>query len=506
MSEPEETPAGYTHLCWKYRVDPEILRRQSFIRNDHRPRSARREGARTVETFPIQYTPDGDDFDHLQFALKYDGIDLLALSRLVPHLDRHELSRRITERPTSANGRRLFFLFEWLTGERLDIEDLTRGNYCDVLDQKHYYTSAARRSRRHRVMDNVLGEPGFCPTVRRTEALRRAEEARLDVRAREIASQASPGLLARTIRYLYTKETKSSFEIEREDPGDRLERYVDQLARIGELPLSSETGLTDLQNSLVDHRFSEAGFRHPGADEVYVGETIGFSERIHHVGLRSDLVPEVMTLWARLRPVTGDLGPVVDAACQSFTFVFIHPFGDGNGRIHRLLLHHILAKREYMPSNLVVPISSVISNDMDRYDATLEDFSRRAMRATETSYKLDEDGRLEIQKQRDDLFRYPDLTAQVESTFGWLRQAIEEDLLRELDFLSRFDTVRSRMREVVNLPDRLEQLFVKLCLHNRGTISKRKRHHFSALDDETVARLESIVRDEMSGTSYDGVG
>lgn len=49
--------------------------------------------------------------------------------------------------------------------------------------------------------------------------------------------------------------------------------------------------------------------------------------------------------WARMRPVEGPGGAVVEAACRSFAFVFIHPFGDGNGRIHRLLLHNVLALR-----------------------------------------------------------------------------------------------------------------------------------------------------------------
>ena len=175
MNDGDPRPAGYTHLCWKYRVDPGVLRRQSFIRPDHRPRSVVLEGTQVVETFPQQYSPEADDFDHLTFALKYDGVDLLALSRIVPHLDPGELAARILAQPTSKHGRRLFFLFEWLTGEQLDVPDLTRGNYCELLDADEYYTSAAVRSRRHRVEDNLLGVPGLCPIVRRTSALREAE-------------------------------------------------------------------------------------------------------------------------------------------------------------------------------------------------------------------------------------------------------------------------------------------------------------------------------------------
>ena len=34
---------------------------------------------------------------------------------------------------------------------------------------------------------------------------------------------------------------------------------------------------------------------------------------------------------------------VLMATKTAFGFVFIHPFEDGNGRIHRYLIHHILA-------------------------------------------------------------------------------------------------------------------------------------------------------------------
>ena len=33
---------------------------------------------------------------------------------------------------------------------------------------------------------------------------------------------------------------------------------------------------------------------------------------------------------------------VLAAAVIAFGFVFIHPFVDGNGRIHRYLIHHVL--------------------------------------------------------------------------------------------------------------------------------------------------------------------
>ena len=45
----------------------------------------------------------------------------------------------------------------------------------------------------------------------------------------------------------------------------------------------------------------------------------------------------------------SEFHPVLTATLIAFGFVFIHPFVDGNGRIHRYLIHHILAKMNLHP-------------------------------------------------------------------------------------------------------------------------------------------------------------
>jgi Fic family protein len=38
--------------------------------------------------------------------------------------------------------------------------------------------------------------------------------------------------------------------------------------------------------------------------------------------------------------------------------VFIHPFEDGNGRIHRYLFHHILTKKQFSQPGMIFPVSA----------------------------------------------------------------------------------------------------------------------------------------------------
>jgi Fic family protein len=66
------------------------------------------------------------------------------------------------------------------------------------------------------------------------------------------------------------------------------------------------------------------------------------------------------------------LHPVIAAACVAFGFVFIHPFEDGNGRLHRYLIHHVLAERGFGPPGIVFPVSAVMLREIDGYRRVLE--------------------------------------------------------------------------------------------------------------------------------------
>ena len=53
------------------------------------------------------------------------------------------------------------------------------------------------------------------------------------------------------------------------------------------------------------------------------------------------------------------LDAVLQAAATAFGFVYIHPLQDGNGRLHRCLIHHVLAERKFTPPGIVFPVSSM---------------------------------------------------------------------------------------------------------------------------------------------------
>jgi hypothetical protein len=71
--------------------------------------------------------------------------------------------------------------------------------------------------------------------------------------------------------------------------------------------------------------------------------------------------------------------------------------------------------------------------------------------------------------------------------------------VEELDFLANYDKTKQAIQEVVDMPDRLIDLFIQLCLQNNGRLSARKREsHFGFLTDDELADMENAVREGYS--------
>ena len=68
----------------------------------------------------------------------------------------------------------------------------------------------------------------------------------------------------------------------------------------------------------------------------------------------------------------ADVAPVVQASIAHARFEVIHPFTDGNGRVGRMLLQHVLTHRTEAP--VPIPVSVPWSRDRDRYIEGLRHF------------------------------------------------------------------------------------------------------------------------------------
>ncbi|MEO5916859.1 MAG: Fic family protein [Luteolibacter sp.] len=349
-------------------------------------------------------------------------------------------------------------------------------------------------------------------------------ESELQKRCAEIVGDYPPEIFQRAVRFLYAKESKSSHEIEREIPDQkRAEKFIGLLEQAWHRNFLTKEALVELQQAIVDSRYANQGWRSEIGEQVYVGETLASgTERVHYAAPKPEELDELMSGFlamsqkivdqhhpmilpggGKVRGRTSSGVPtLVAAAIVSFAFDFLHPFSDGNGRIHRFLLHHVLAHNDFGPNGIILPVSAVILNRPREYDQALESFSKPLMERVD--YTLDDRQRMTVTNDTVDFYRYIDCTELTRITIDFIRETIESELPAELRFLTTYDEIRAKMRDIVELPDRIGDLFVKLCRQNEGKLSKRKRElpEFTPLTDGEIFALETVVREGL-GISVD---
>jgi hypothetical protein len=489
-------PLGYLHLIQRYSLNVCELFCQAFATGKS-TKSVVWTGYTKKTYYPARRIRLGGGWQgHLSFALKHEGVNLEVLQAFFRCVTPEEMGEFVSGHPLGAVQRRVWFLYEMLAGRRLDIPDGRQGGYVPLVDDSIQYalpSSSAVRVKRHHVLNNLIGNRDFAPFIRKTEQTRKAPFEQLRAEAERLLGNYSPELLYRAVQYLYVKETKSSFAIERETPDQRrTEAFVSLLRNMGGTSLTKDV-FVEVQNRIVDPRYGQKDWR---VDQVYVGETLApGNEKIHYIAPRPDAVAELMDGYLRcLSQWMSAEGsdPVVISAVLGFAFVFLHPFDDGNGRIHRFVLHSVLARLDFVPQGLIFPVSAVMLKHRLEYDKALETFSRRLMPLL--NYEMSRDGEVSVRDDSRGLYRFIDFTPIVEYFQQVSAQTIRTEWKTELDFLQRYDRIRSEMRNIVDMPDKSANQFILLVQQNGGRLSRSKRARFSELSDSEIARLEEVIR------------
>ena len=87
------------------------------------------------------------------------------------------------------------------------------------------------------------------------------------------------------------------------------------------------------------------------------------------------------------------------------------------------------------------------------------------------------------------------MTLQADALFRFIDQTIDTELAGELGFLANYDTTKKAIQEIVDMPDRQIDLFIRFCLQNNGRLPARKHaSDFDFLSDKEIASLEQAVQ------------
>ena len=473
------------------------VRNLSCISQRHVRGGKRSDGSWNI--YDKRYRPEPTLEGHLTFAMRHETIDLLVLKRILQAVPETEVVEMIRTKPRGTTTRRIWFFFETLTGKRLDIADAPAATAVDALDPDRYYTAGRQISPRHRVRNNLLGTGDLCPIIRRTPKLEKIIASDLPAKTRDTIGKAGAPLIARAASFVLLEDSRASFEIEGERPPvNRLERWGRAVMEAGKRPLR-QSEIYRLHSALIgDERFRTTGYR---TEEVFLGSrNRNYEPMPEFIGARhgdvTDLMRGLNECGDRLR--NSDIDPVLHAACVAFGLVYIHPFTYGNGRLHRCLIHQILAERGFTPPEMVFPVSSVMLNRIDDYGATLRAHSGPLMRFI--SWRALPDGNVEVTNDTSNLYRYYDCTDETEFLYDCILQTIEFDLPREIDYLKRHDDLVRRIINAFEFPRRTAEDIIMLIRRNGGVFPKeRRKKEFARLTETEVAALETMVAEGFAG-------
>jgi hypothetical protein len=479
--------AGYAALIDAFDLAVPLPRSLSAIGTRHR--IVEKNGWRLLTP---RHAPDQSLNGHLTFALKHEGVDLGVLKGLFDVAAPAELVSIVQETPTGAYARRIWFLYEWLTDRQLDLPDAKQGRYVPAVDPEIQFGGEGENSRRHLVRNNLPGTPDFCPLVFQSDTLAEYTKKNLPDRARAVVANVPKDLLARTAAFLLLKDSRSSYAIEGErPPQDRIQRWGRAIGQAGQRPLDRAELLRLQQVVIGDERFVQLGLR---TDDGFVGE----HDRTNrmpipdHISARpKDLDSLVDGLLEFASESADQLDPVVSAAILAFGFVFIHPFDDGNGRVHRYLIHHILSRRGFHPPGMVFPISSAILDRAEAYRDVLESYANRVLPLIQ--WEPTDRGNVRVMNETADFYRYFDATPHAEFLYACVQQTIDEDLPQETNYLRRYDRFYHGVQQIVDMPDSTLDLLFRFLDQNDGRLSERVLEgEFSALLQNEVDHIETM--------------
>ena len=185
---------------------------------------------------------------------------------------------------------------------------------------------------------------------------------------------------------------------------------------------------------------------------------------------------------------------IIKATMASFGYIYVHPFEDGNGRIHRYLIHDILVRDKVVPNSTIVPVSAQILANMDEYDAVLETLSKQVER--KVKYDLNDRGEMTVKNdiEIEALYRFPDLTNHSIFLARAIQSTVNNDVPDELLFLHCYDELKTDIQKIVDMPDKKVDLMIVLLHQNKGNITARKRKFFKELSPEEIEQMEQAYQ------------
>jgi hypothetical protein len=452
------------------------------------------EGHERIE-LPLRRLGDtGSLASQLTFALKREELNLTVLGALFDHEEALQAVQHwLEDKPSSKYARMAGHLAEWLVGHKFAYKLPPGTPRVPLLDPGAYFTGPAAPDTKFGVTHNLIGTVAFSPLIRRTEKLEALLTEDLGAKIAAALGNLEPEMLARAVDFLYLSETRSTYNIEDEIPdNNRAAKFRRLLEQAGEPGRLSEEQVAQWQSQIVGPLSVEGSYRNGQNWLSRPGRVRNIADFIPPpaalVGPMMDGVAEVAML-----ATNKGLHPVLAAACAAFGLVYVHPLFDGNGRLHRFLLHHVLRQSGFTPASAVLPLSARMLRDLARYSRLLKSYSRP--RTELLDYLLDADSATILVKSPQPLWLYAyfDATELCEFILECVKLCVEEDLPDEIAYLRAHDGTMRELEGWLDMRQSQLNTLIDVIVQGHGTLSKSKRKLAELLNDDQVALIEATT-------------
>lgn len=450
---------------------------------------------------PARSAPGDGLIQQILFALKHEGTDLAQLAAICPRVPGGDLLAALRAQPTGGYLRKLCYLWERFTGQRLeDLPPEVGGTAYPLFDPQKYLTVPGTRDSRWRIDFNGPGDFDHCPMVRLTPEIRQCLARDPLGDAMDYLKSFAPTQLERVLGWAYLSETRSSYALEGEAPGGNKAEAFAELLRHAHVPHDlTEEYLTGLQNVVMPNAFSrEASFR---TRQNYLTDSVPGAAGVTYVPPPREEIQSLVTSIDRLAngKLCPALPPLVRATLVSFGFVFVHPFLDGNGRLSRFLAHYALCQSGALPNGHILPLSIAMKRNEAGYLAALTSFSRPARGLWRVTWIDGDEFRFEF-RGHPAIYRYWDATESVRFMYRMADETLRHDLHGEAEFLMAYDATIRAVDERFDVPGSTLSKLIRMAWSNGCTISQNRRKQFEGVvQPEVFDFIEARLREFRNG-------
>jgi hypothetical protein len=420
---------------------------------------------------------------HLDFHIRQEPLNLMLVALTFSRLS-HSRWQQYLDSEATPSKRIMGFLCEFLTENAIQLSTsaITHIQTMEpilILNPTVYMTGTIETNmttKKWGVIDNLLGNRYFCPMLRLNNQQTLDETRKLKRHMDMIYNQTSRAIWKRTTSYLSKKETQSSWDIESAELSiDREDNFIALLRNAGKT--SEEDWFTEnwfiaKQNIIVDEEYRAKTWRtFPIAVTEAKQHFSRISQKIHYAGVPSDELDNYMEGIRIVATRTAGLDPIARAAALSFAFVYAHPFEDGNGRLHRFILHDCLVRDQFLSHGLTLPLSTYMQHHPIEYDNVLEYISVPLMH----NLRYDQTNETEIEPINETeclpYWRYPDLTLHAEFIKSIVSDITQVELEEEIDYLVKYDYLMDLLQEYDIRTQAQKQMMVTSMITNQGRLS-----------------------------------